>query len=417
MRFSTSAVSALAAASTLASVTALPANGLHHQHHKHQVERRDVVYVTNVVTVNAQGAAAVAAPAATPTSTPDAPAAAAPTPSPTFSLVLDNQLSNNNQDQDQNQKQAAYSPPATLVTSTTNSEAQPQESSTQIPTPESSAESTSSASSEPSGSSAPSDGSVGSIASQAFGITYSPYADSGSCKSASEIAQDVAQLSGFSVIRVYAPDCSVITALLDNLQSHQQIFGGLFYLNSLQDDINTLESQVKSSSRGWDAFYAISVGNEWVNSGQYDADTVVNAVNSGRSMLKQVGYSGPVVTVDTVPAYQNNQQLCGASDFAAVNQHAFWNGNTSPQDSGSFLQDTISQMNSLCGKDTLICETGWPTQGQTYQNAVPGTQEQLQAVQSIVDAVKDKVIMFTTFNDMWKQPGAYGVEQYWGLFN
>lgn len=280
------------------------------------------------------------------------------------------------------------------------------------------AESSSSSSSSDSTSNTASAGSVEYYANMGKGITYSPYTDSGSCKSSSEIASDMSVLSSFDVIRIYAPDCSVVSAMLNSISSNQKIFAGLYYLDSLSSDVDTLAEQVTSSSRGWDAIYAVSVGNEWVNSGTYDASTVVSAVSSGRSLLSNKGYSGSVVTVDTVPAYQSNPSLCDASDFAAVNQHAFWNGAIAPENSGSFLQDTISSMNSLCGKDVLICETGWPTQGSTYGSlGVPGKSEQLASIKSIAESVPDNVIFFTTYNDYWKSPGDYGVEQYWGIFD
>ncbi|KAG0680704.1 hypothetical protein C6P42_004713 [Pichia californica] len=262
------------------------------------------------------------------------------------------------------------------------------------------------------------DGSVEYYANMGKGITYSPYTNSGSCKSESEIESDISMLSSFDIIRVYAPDCSVISAIISSMSSSQKIFAGLYYLDSLSTDIDTLSSQVTSTSRSWDAIYAVSIGNEWVNSGTYDASTVISAISTGRSLLSSKGYSGSVVTVDTVPAYQNNPSLCDASDFAAVNQHAFWNGAISPENSGSFLQDTVTSMESLCsGKEVLICETGWPTQGSTYQSAVPGKSEQLACIKSIAETVADKVIFFTTYNDLWKSGGTYGVEQYWGIFD
>lgn len=260
--------------------------------------------------------------------------------------------------------------------------------------------------------------SVSFYASKGKGITYSPYSNSGSCKSSSEIASDLSKLTSFDIIRVYAPDCNIISVLLDNLSSSQQIFAGLYYLNSLESDVELLASQVKSSSRGWDAIYAINVGNEWLNSNTYDITTVISAISKGRSLLSNQGYNGKVVTVDTVVAFQNNPSLCDSCDFVAVNQHSFWNGNISPEDSGDFLVDTITQMNSLCGKDTLICESGWPTQGNTYGSCVPGKDQQLEAIKSIAkSSAAAKTIFFTTYDDLWKSPGDHNVEQYWGIFD
>ncbi|KAG7702512.1 hypothetical protein KL949_005161 [Ogataea haglerorum] len=261
-------------------------------------------------------------------------------------------------------------------------------------------------------------GSVEAYAEKSKGITYSPYTDSGSCKSESEVASDIAKLSAYEIIRVYAPDCSCITNIMANMGSNQKIFAGLFNIGSLTDDIATLAEQVQASSQGWDGIYAVAIGNEWVQNGE-SASNVVNAVSSGRSTLSSKGWTGKVVTVDTVGAYQDNDSLCEASDFIAVNAHPYWNGNVKPEDSGSFLQSQLSLLQSVCGseKSILICETGWPTQGDTFgQDGVPSTANQLTAIKSITDSLADQVIMFTTYNDYWKDPGSYGVEQYWGIY-
>lgn len=262
-------------------------------------------------------------------------------------------------------------------------------------------------------------GSVEAYAVKGKGIAYSPYTNSGTCKSASEVASDMSLLSSFEILRIYAPDCDVVSNMLNSISNNQKIFAGLFYLESLQSDVELLASQVQASSRGWDAIYAVSVGNEWVNAGTYDAGTVVNAINTGRSLLSAKGFNGPVLTVDTAPAFQGHPELCQASDFVGVNQHAFWNGHTAPEDSGPFLKTTIDQLSGICnGKSVLVTETGWPTQGSTFGSlGVPGKQQQLACIKSIVETVPDKVLLFTTYDDLWKHPGQNGVEQFWGIFN
>ncbi|GMG56393.1 unnamed protein product [Ambrosiozyma monospora] len=65
----------------------------------------------------------------------------------------------------------------------------------------------------------------------------------------------------------------------------------------------------------------------------------------------------------------------------------------------------------------MITETGWPTQGENDGTCVPSKANQLAAIQSIIEAgLADQVFMFTTYNDPWKDAGAYGVEQYWGIY-
>jgi exo-beta-1,3-glucanase (GH17 family) len=387
-------------------ISAAPFEHGHHKHIRRNAEpdaNADTVYVTNVVMINQYGSQQTQ------------------TTQPTLSLVLNNNNIQQEAASIQTTLQTQISPSSTSIVYVATSSSSSSSSAQGIIANTSSSSSSSSSLSTPSSSSSSSsnfaDGSVGAYASQGKGITYSPYSNSGGCKSSSEIESDMSLLSSFDIIRIYAPDCNVISSMLNSINSNQKIFAGLFYLDSLQTDIQTLASQITSSTRGWDSIYAISIGNEWINSNTYDINTVIGAISTGRSLLKQQGYNGLVVTVDTVPAYQNNPSLCTASDFVAVNQHAFWNGAIEPENSGQFIQNSITEMENLCNKDVLICETGWPTQGQTYGTCVPGKSQQLAAIKSIAQTVADKVIFFTTYNDLWKSAGQNGVEPYWGIFD
>ncbi|ODV58555.1 glycoside hydrolase family 17 protein [Ascoidea rubescens DSM 1968] len=253
----------------------------------------------------------------------------------------------------------------------------------------------------------------------AKGITYSPYANDGNCKSAETIQSDVSKLSSFELIRLYATDCSGVENVLAALGSNQKILAGLYDYNNLDSAVSTLASAVKATSRGWDSIYAVSVGNEWVNSGSYSTSQVKSAVESGRSLLSAAGFTGPVVSVDTYVAFQNNPVLCEYSDIIAVNSHPFFDGNTEPSECGSWLLKNIQTIWETCGgqKSVLITEAGWPHSGSSLGVAVPSYENQLTCIKSIQESCGSSVFMFTMYDDLWKDPGSYGVEQSWGVFS
>lgn len=251
-----------------------------------------------------------------------------------------------------------------------------------------------------------------------MGITYSPYTKSDGCKSASQIAQDIAKLSNYEVIRLYSTDCSGIENVLSAMGSNQKLFLGVWNIDSPQGELQDIVSAIKQSSSGWNVVHTIAIGNERVNAGAASVAQVQQAVDISKKYLKSQGYNGPIVTVDTLVAYVGNPQLCEMSDYLAVNSHPYWDGGVQPENSGQWLLQQIAHLQSVCGssKDVLITETGWPTQGDSYGQCVPSVQNQVAAVKSIVKSLSDKVIMFTMFNDYWKDPGAYNVEQHWGLY-
>lgn len=253
------------------------------------------------------------------------------------------------------------------------------------------------------------------------GITYSPYQKSGSCKTAQMVAEDMAKLGAFSVIRLYSTDCNGIENVLDSISSSQKVFLGIWNIDSASviSGMQAIESAVKTTSRGWSAVDTIAIGNEQVNSGDATVAQVQAGLATARNWIKQnPGYTGPVVSVDTLIAVIKNPDLCSASDYLAVNCHPYFTGSVAPGDSGPWLLSRIAALKSVCGQDkqVVITETGWPTAGNSIGTCVPSKNNQATALQSLVSSLGDQMFAFTMYNDYWKSPGPYDIEQSWGIF-
>ncbi|KAK6464801.1 glycoside hydrolase superfamily [Scheffersomyces coipomensis] len=260
-------------------------------------------------------------------------------------------------------------------------------------------------------------------AQSAKGITYSPYTEANACKTAAQVAYDIDQLSNFDLIRLYATDCSGIQNVIAALQSHQQLFLGIWDIDdaSVTSGLEVIQQSVGTTSRGWSIVHTISIGNEQVNSGTATPAQIQVAVAAARSWLQANAsqYTGYVVSVDTLVAVVSNPSLCQYSDYLAVNCHPYWDGGVEPGNSGPWLQAQIANLESVCnnGKSVLITETGWPTQGDTFgTDGVPSIPNQTSALQSIMSVLSSQVIAFTLYNDYWKEPGPQNVEQHWGIY-
>lgn len=194
-----------------------------------------------------------------------------------------------------------------------------------------------------------------------------------------------------------------------------RLFLGIFDINQIQSECQTIISAVKGD---WSVVNTVSVGNELVNDGGASVGQVTGAVGQAKSILKAAGYSGPVVTVDTMMAMKANPELCAASDYCAINCHAFFDGNTPAEKAGEFVSNWVQEISKAAGgKTTVVTETGWPSQGQTNKLAVPSEENQKAAIASIKQSLANNVIFYSSFNDMWKKNSAdtFGAEQYWGI--
>ncbi|CAD6594249.1 MAG: hypothetical protein ASARMPREDX12_008500 [Alectoria sarmentosa] len=205
-------------------------------------------------------------------------------------------------------------------------------------------------------------------------VAYTPYNADQSCKSTSQVAADFQKISDYEV----------------------------------------------AVNGQWSLVNSVSVGNELVNTGQASASQVVAAIGAAKAALKAVGYNGPIATVDTMMAMRNNIELCTASDFCAINCHAFFDGNTLPEDSGQFVQNWVKQISEAAGgKTTIVTESGWPHQGDPNNKAIPSPENQAAAIASLKAAFSggSNLVLYNSYDDLWKSDSAdtYGAEKYWGM--
>ncbi|KAK0290284.1 Cell surface mannoprotein mp65 [Friedmanniomyces endolithicus] len=250
-----------------------------------------------------------------------------------------------------------------------------------------------------------------------YTLSYSPYNSEDSCKSQDQVNSDFNVISGYGMIRIYGTDCDQTATVLTAVKAKgMKLFAGVYDVNNVNAEVQQI---VNAANGDWSNFHTVSIGNEGVNNGAYSVDQVVSAIGTARSTLQAAGYTGKVVTVDTFVAMIANPQLCQASDYAAANCHPFFDGGVSAEDAGQFVLGQAQRVSEACGgKETMITETGWPSDGETNGKAVPSQDNQVAAVNSIRTAFSNNVVLFSAFNDKWKQnnPGTFGAEHYWGIY-
>ncbi|KAL8936864.1 MAG: hypothetical protein Q9216_004707 [Gyalolechia sp. 2 TL-2023] len=246
------------------------------------------------------------------------------------------------------------------------------------------------------------------------GISYSPYNGDNSCKSTQQVATDFSKISGYQVIRLYGTDCNQVANVLAATKgSNVKLFLGIFDLAQVQKEAETIANAIRGD---WSKVNAISVGNEMVNKGT-SPGTVIGAIGQARGVLKNHGYTGPVATVDTMVAMVDHPEICKASDFCAVNCHAFFDGNVPAEKSGEFVKGWVDKIGKATGKTVVVTETGWPSQGNQNGKAIPSPQNHRAAISSIGGALSNNVIYYSAYNDMWKKdgPSTFGAERFWGI--
>ncbi|OBT59014.1 hypothetical protein VE04_00399 [Pseudogymnoascus sp. 24MN13] len=255
-----------------------------------------------------------------------------------------------------------------------------------------------------------------------YGLTYNPYNKDGTCKTADQVLTDFGGFgSGYSTVRTYGTDCNTVSTVVAAAKAHgMKVFQGIYDIADISGSVDDIVSAVNGD---WSIIHTISVGNELVNSGQASASTVVAAMSSARSLLRAAGYTGPVVTCDTLVATLANPSLCDNADYCAVNSHPFFDPNTDAASAGTFLTSSIESLKSKLADSTqtiVITETGSPSQGTANGRAIPSSSNQQTAIAAIKSAFESApagVMLFNPYNMMWKTSTAdqFGAEQWWGF--
>ncbi|PQE06671.1 cell wall glucanase protein [Rutstroemia sp. NJR-2017a BVV2] len=244
-----------------------------------------------------------------------------------------------------------------------------------------------------------------------------------SCKTQDQVNADFAAIpSGYSTVRLYGVDCNQITTGIVAAKKYGfKIFAGLYNFGSVSADTQTI---ITAANGDWSTISTIAVGNEWVNNGVTDAAGVASAVSTAKALLKAAGYTGKLVSVDTLAATKLYPALCNNADidFCAVNCHPFFDTNTDAASAGSFITTQITELRALLSNpnmEIVITETGWPSSGTSHDKAVVSKDAQTTAIAAIKSAFssnQSNLFLFSTFNDYWKVNSAalYNAEQAWG---
>lgn len=260
-------------------------------------------------------------------------------------------------------------------------------------------------------------GGLGSSGNQ-WAITYSPYENSGACKSADSVLTDIALIKskGFATVRVYSTDCSG----LQNIGAACEASGLKMILGIFisETGVSGAAQQVTDiiAWGKWELVELVVIGNECIFSGYASAGELASFISSCKSSFSSAGYSGPCTTTEPLNIWQENAgALCAVVDVVGCNIHPFFNADVDAGSAGAFVASQLSIVDTLCaGKTGINLETGWPSAGTCNGAACPGVSEQKTAVESIIEYAGGKSVMFSFVDDYWKEPGAFSCEQSWG---
>lgn len=139
--------------------------------------------------------------------------------------------------------------------------------------------------------------------------------------------------------------------------------------------------------------------------------------------IKRVKEAVPNIQVSYVDAYYqflDKPNLISSCDLLLVNFYPFWEG-ANVDFTTSYLQNMMEVTKNVAqGKKIIISETGWPSKGETVEEAIPS---EINAMKYFVSSQKwaknnnIELFHFSSFDESWKalQEGTVGTA--WGIWD
>jgi exo-beta-1,3-glucanase (GH17 family) len=152
----------------------------------------------------------------------------------------------------------------------------------------------------------------------------------------------------------------------------------------------------------------------------------LNEAENERQLLEYIqrvrqetaGTNVPVTTVESYSELLLHPNVIAACDILAVNIYPFWEGISVDYAAGHIYRSFFDVMDAGGGKPVLIAETGWPSAGNPWVDAVPSRENAAAFVLNVASMCRAEgmeCINFEAFDELWKEEETVG--PHWGIWD
>ena len=189
---------------------------------------------------------------------------------------------------------------------------------------------------------------------------------------------------------------------------------GAWISNDLDRNEKEIESLIALAKSGLVAIAA--VGNEVLHRDEISEQQIITYIKRVKEAVPNI----PVGYVDAYYQFLDRPNLVSNCDVLLVNFYPFWEG-ASIENADSYLQNMLELTQTVAnGKKIIISETGWPSKGETIENAIPSEINAMKYFVASQDWAKNnnlELFHFSSFDESWKviQEGTIGTA--WGIWD
>jgi exo-beta-1,3-glucanase (GH17 family) len=235
---------------------------------------------------------------------------------------------------------------------------------------------------------------------------------------AEQIAQDLEQLAKITdCVRTYSIDNGLDQVPELAAKMGLKVIQGIWLGSNRLKNLAQISTVVRLAKEFPGVIQSVVVGNEVLLRGEMTTGDLAAII---RGVKAQVDV--PVTYADVWEYWLRNREIYDAVDFITIHILPYWEDFPIRAKWAAAHVDAIRRRMAVAfpGKEILIGETGWPSQGRMRDGALPSRTNQARVVSEILDLAKQenfRVNLIETYDQPWKRQLEGTVGGYWGLFD
>jgi len=233
-----------------------------------------------------------------------------------------------------------------------------------------------------------------------------------------QIAQDLAQLAKISdCVRTYSIENGLDQVPALAAKAGLKVIQGIWLGSNRLKNLAQISTVVGLTKAYPEVITSVVVGNEVLLRGEMTTSDLAATIRSVKSQI-----AVPVTYADVWEFWLRNREIYDAVDFVTIHILPYWEDFPIRAKYAAAHVDAIRQRMAVAfpGKEILIGETGWPSQGRMRAGALPSRTNQARVVSEILDLAKRenfRVNLIEAYDQPWKRQLEGTVGGYWGLFD
>jgi len=233
-----------------------------------------------------------------------------------------------------------------------------------------------------------------------------------------QIEADLAQLAKITdCVRTYSIENGLDQVPALAAKAGLKVIQGIWLGSDRLKNLAQISTAVSLTKQFPEVISSLVVGNEVLLRGEMTTSDLAAIIRSVKSQV-----TVPVTYADVWEYWLRNREIYEAVDFITIHILPYWEDFPIRARYAAAHVDEIRKRMAVAypGKEILIGETGWPSEGRMRAGALPSRTNQARVVSEILDLAKRenfRVNLIEAYDQPWKRELEGTVGGYWGLIS